>query len=529
MFCNQCGIKLPDDVMFCPECGAKQEVADAIPDVAVVQNIQPVPEKKKRKSYKIFIPIGIILTVVILGFVFIFAGNRKSSSFVEVSKNVVFLLYDDFLNLNGEKIELTERISSNWYSGDGTVTVFKDVNDSLFYINNKMETVFVSDNVMNAITAVSGNYFAYTVYESEEYSEKGILYLYDTKNDKSIKISEDVFTWFGFSISPDGKTVAYLKNYEYYNDNTLYFYTLGKDEKKVDKDGCFPIGISEGGTYLYYVNQDNKLYCFDGKETEKIAADIDGGLWFNSSMSEMLFIKDGKTYFYNSKFKEAIRVCGSEINAVLLPKDDMRDIFMYVCCTEFAEIVGKDSLTDSVLISDSDLYWFNKEGTDTVKIDSDIDDYQLSKDGKSLLYLKNGELYKINKLNEEMKAKLLYDESYLYDFVASRDLSKVYIITHHSELLYLKGKNRTEEICESFYVSSTDNIAYNEASGKIFYIQDFDLYCAGISGNSVEKKAESVFSVSELFDGIFYNVSENGKDIYYYMEKEPVELKHVSQ
>ncbi len=526
MFCNQCGTKLPDDVLFCPECGAKQEIVDAMPDVAEVQNtsmnissnVPPVPEKKKKKLYKIFIPMGVLLTAAILICVFLLVENRKESPFTQISKDILLYWQNNFSNLSGENLEITEKINDYYYSGDGSTSVYLTEDYSLYCINENMEPVLVAEDVNNVKMALSGDYFAYTVAEDEFDFYGGILYLYDVKRDKSTKISKEIYAP-DICISPDGKTVAYMKDYEGLDDNTLYLCTLGKEEKKVDKDGSFPVAISDGGKYFYYANYNDKLYCFDGKDAEKIAADVNGYYWFNSSMTEMLFIKNGKTYYYNPKLEEAVRVCNSEIDSVVVPDEEMA--LMPDCCSNRANLVGKVSLKDSVLENEGTMYWLNKNGTDTVKIGSNIYDYQLSADGKSLLYIKGSKLYKINKLNEEMKEKLLYDEL-LEGFAASEDLSKIYIITAESELCYLKGNQKTERISIDFSVCD-NNIVYNEACGKIFYTEDNDLYCAGTNAKSKEKIAEDVFGILKAFDGIIYVVDE-GEEIYYYMEKEPVEF-----
>lgn len=526
MFCNQCGTKLPDNVMFCPECGAKQETYDAAPEAAaqneasnVPVSVPPVPEKKKRKLYKIFIPAGVLLTAAILICVFLIVGNRKENPFTYVSKDTLVYWQNHFSNLSGESLELTEEIYSYHYSGDGSTVVYWTEDYSLYYINGDMESILVAEDVNNVRMALSGDYLAYTVAEEEFNFYEGILYVYDVKGDKSTKISEDIYP-SDICISPDGKTVAYMKDYEGLDDNTLYLCTLGREEKKIDKDGCFPVAISEGGKYFYYANYNDKLYCFDGKDTEKIAADVSGYYWFNSSMTEMLYIKNGKTYYYNPKMEEAVRVCNSEIDSVAVPDEEMAVV--PDCCSSRAHLVGKISLKDSVLENDGTLYWLNKNGTDTVKIGSNIYEYQISEDGKSLLYMKGSKLYKINKFNEEMEAKLLYDEM-LEGFAASADLSKIYIITVESELCYLKNNQKTERISIDFSIYN-DYAAYNEACGKIFYTEDNDLYCAGTTAKSKEKVAEDVSGILKVFDGIIYVVDDDNKEIYYYMEKEPVEV-----
>lgn len=555
MFCNQCGKEIPDDTTFCPYCGAKQESIEAAPAAAqpvepvqpmpeqqAAQPVQPIPEqqaaqpvsgavppvteKKNSLPVKILIPAAAAAVVVIVLLAVLLLGGKKSTGVMSFSKDVLIYNYDSecFYNLNGQS-EDVEDVDYYYTSGNGEVTAYVSDEGELFYIDNKFNEVSIADDVYSVWMSLTGENFAYAVNDNDDYYDT-TLYIYNVKSKKSEKIDTGVYA-SSVCLSPGGKTVAYLKNYEGYTDNTLYLSVGGKDPVKVDKDGCFPVAVSDNGKNFFYYNNDAKLYYYNGKDSEKIETNVSGTFFVNSTVSELLFDKNGKTYYYTPKMKESLKVAGDSIDDLVQPGGAAtRSNPLCYTYTGQAYVCGVDSFKGGVFKADGYLYWLNDKGTDAVKIvNSDsLGAYQLSEDGKSLLYIRNGELYKISKFNEDMKSATLYDDEYLTHFVASGDLSKIYLITDEDELYYYKSQKKIEKISNDF-TYDYDNIAYNESQKKIFYIEDDDLYSATTSSKSKTVVKQEVDSISGFLDGILIQV--NNDDIYggYYLEKkDPITL-----
>lgn len=553
MFCNQCGKEIPDGTTFCPNCGAKQEIIEgaqagaqpaeptpAVQPMPQPQQVQPAvqpmpgavlteaPKEKKGGMIKILIPVAAVAVVLVVLLAVLLFGGKKSNGVMEYAENTLIYNYysESFVNLQGQSEEVDD-VYSYYTSGNGAVTVFITDDGELIYIDEKFHSVSIADDVYTVYMSLTGENFAYVVDDNDDYCDT-TLYLYNVKSGKSTKIDTGVY-YSLISLSPNGKTVAYLKNYEGYTDNTLYLSVGGKDPVKVDKDGCYPIAVSDNGKNFFYVNEDDKLYYYNGKDSEKIETNVSGVFLVNSTVSELLFDKNGKTYYYTPKMEEPLKVAGDSIDFWVHPGyADSNENTAPICYTGMGTIIGKESLKDMVFYADGYLYWMNKKGTEATKIVSSsyLNAYQLSMNGNALLYIRNGELYKVSKFNEDMVADDLYDEEYLEHFVASADLSKIYLVTDDDELLYYKSAKKVEKISNDF-TYEYDNIAYCDALGKICYVEDDDLYTATTTSKSKELIQEDVYSVCSYMGGVGYTVYDEDEYLYsaYYLKKkEPILL-----
>lgn len=189
-------------------------------------------------------------------------------------------------------------------------------------------------------------------------------------------------------------------------------------------------------------------------------------------------------------------------------------------------LVNRSKLTEWVFATEGDICYLNKDGKDSAKLcDADgISKITVAQNGKSLIYLKDGKLYKITKFGADREETELYEgDVYINGYVAGRDLSNIYVVSDEAELYYCKSKKKLVKISNDF--ANRNNMAYNEASKTIFYIEDENLYSAGKSGKKKELVAENVTDVVNYADGILYMVTEDGVNSYYYVKKgEPVKI-----
>ncbi|MCH5274953.1 MAG: zinc ribbon domain-containing protein [Lachnospiraceae bacterium] len=566
MFCNQCGNQLADGELFCPKCGAKQDplvgaaasAAAPTPAQAPTSAAAPTPAqaptpaaaptpaqaaaapaqavgganapKKDAKKTLPFIIAGAAAAVVVLAILLIGVLPRvigkggKADRYDE--KTVVGFAYtsegDLFFNLQGDTYEVEDDVSHSTTSADLSVvayTVWEDRSDTydLYYITSDLKPVLVEEDVYYSVNvSYDGSYIAYLTDMNRD-GTGGDLYLYSTKSNKSTLIDSEVYPDY-ICLSPGGTAVSYLKDYEGYSDNHLYIGGIKIKSEKVDKDGSVPVAVSDNGKALYYVTDNRKLYLYNGKDSVKLASDVDRSFYFNRNITEMLYVKDGKTYYYASKMSEPVKVVSADLYRVVTPDD------VVVGYNNYSQIVGWDSLKGCVLQTYGGLYWLNKKGTDTVRI-ADPDTYQISADGKSLLYQSGRKIYKISKFNEDMNAKVVFSDNDLSGFVASGNLSKVYAIID-DELHYVKSETKTERISNDL---STYNyysvVVYNDNMDKVFFIEDDALCYAGTTAKSKTEVEEEVDRIQKVINGIAYIVTDDGESTYYYMKnKEAIEL-----
>lgn len=561
MFCNQCGNQLAEGELFCPKCGAKQDplvgAAASAAAPASAQAVTPAeapaptpaaqaataipapaagdanaPKQNSKKAFP-FIIVGAAAAAVVLAILLIAVLPRvigrggKADRYAK--EDMIGYTYVDsgmaIFNLKGELYELEE---SAYYgfnavtNADMSVIAYTLYNEKsndydLYCITSDLEPVLVEEDVhYNVRISYDGAYIAYLTDVKDDTS--GDLYLYSIKDNKSTLIDSDVYPYL-ICMSPGGKAVAYFRNFEDIDDNELYIGGIKIKSQKVDKDGSVPVAIRDNGKALYYVTDNNKLYFYNGKDSVKLASDVDGDFYFNRDASEMLYTKGGKTYYYELKMDEPVKVVSAEIYNIALPKD----VVTYSQNSYFTEFVGLDTLKGCVMETDSGLYWLNSKGSDTVKIASTYV-YQISENGKSILYQNGGTLYKISKFGEEMEPKVVYDDEYADWFVASADLSKVYIIID-DELYYVKSEKKTERITNDLSDYGYRTVAYNDSMDKVFFIEDDTLCYAGTTAKSKTEVEEDVDAVDWIPGGIMFTVSKDGDTTCYFMKnKEAIEL-----
>ncbi|MBD5479876.1 MAG: zinc ribbon domain-containing protein [Lachnospiraceae bacterium] len=534
MFCNQCGKPLPEDAAFCPECGAvREKEPEAVKESAAkteqeqvstpMQNMafNPIPaenkEKPKKKGFpfKILVPAAIVFAVLVAILVIFLTGSRKTGMDTYADVKDYIESYWSFENgmYDGE-------VSSYWGLSNGEKSIFVYAEDSaLYYMKSDLVPELVVDEyVATYAVSYTGDYIAYVVADS---MMEGDLYLYCVKSGKITQVDTDVFPGY-ICLSPEGKAIAYLKNYESYTENDLYIGGIGIKNQKVDDDGSMPVAISDNGKTFYYIDDSSKLYIYNGKDSKKVSSSGCDNFFVNKDISEILYTKDGKTYYHTPKMEDPVKISNEELYNVVLPEN----VIIFEDVRAGGTIVGVKSFRGGILEQSGGLYWFNDKGTDTIKICSTVYDYKLSGDGKSILFIKSGDLYKIKKIGDNMEAELLYDEEYVDYIVASDDLSKIYIVVEEEELLYLKGKNKTERITNDLswdYYSYS--IAYNEDMKKIFFIENDTLYYAGTNAKSKVKVMEDVYIVGRILNMVVF-VKDDG--IGYYMNsKEPVYIYEV--
>lgn len=576
MFCNQCGKEMPNEALFCPGCGAKREV---IPNEAPVVNtetvaetpVQPVvpvqetpvmaqpaapvqpaapeqpvqaqpvagavpPAAPAKKSggfpFKIMIPVAIAFVLLAVILVAVLLGGKGSKYDTYAEKELMYNYEEDVFYVFGDEdttFEIEEdEMYSVFYSADQSRAAYlsyEEGDDSkmLYCIDNKnLEAKLIAEDVYFCKMSYDGEYIAYL--QDVKDGKEGDLYIYCVKSGDITQIDSDVYPGT-MALSSNGKWIAYVKDYESYDENTLCLGGVGRESVEIDDDGCTPISVTDNGKYLYYVNANYKLYLYNGKESEKIASDVNYDFCVNKDATEILYIKGDKTYYHTVKADDTVKVMSDSLYDVILPEDTV------YYNNGGAYMLGLETFKGAVLQGQYEIFWFNNKGTDSETICyyayDDSFAGKVSEDGKSFVYVSSGNLFKIDKLSEDMEETLLYTDVYVEAMVASDDLSKIYV-AGDDELYYIKNADKAIEITNdlSEYEYGGYALAYNEKMGKVFFIEDDTLCYAGTNEKSVEEVEDDVYNVYEKDEGVIFVIDDDGDYIYYFMNsKEPVELE----
>lgn len=119
MFCKECGHEMPDGVMFCPECGAKQDgnaaqtnasgtqAAGAVPVGQVPQPQGEAPKKQIQIDKKWMAPIAVVAGVVVVAGIvsMTMKPTIKLDKYMEVSAEGYNTVGKATLSFDTEKFE----------------------------------------------------------------------------------------------------------------------------------------------------------------------------------------------------------------------------------------------------------------------------------------------------------------------------------------------------------------------------------------------------------------------------------------
>lgn len=502
MFCKKCGAQLQEGNYFCPMCGTNnsENATEETQETGVQKADALAGVKDAIKGFGAK-KIGIIAAVVVVVIVLIAVISGGSSKGMSVSKKTpVYVGNGYFMDANGEAKEFDD-VYTSYASADHSVVLYLDYDSSLYLVDKDLKAKEIASDVTNVRVGKEGKYVAYLSNEDGDYYSQ-TLYIYNVSKDKSNKIDDEVYGDY-LTISVSGESVAYGKDYDNGEFDT-YVAGYSKDPKKIAEEDARPVAVSDNAKKAYYVDGDRTLYYFNGKDKEKVASDVSSAFWTNSDLSELVFSKDGDTYFCKPG-KDEEKIGKTTIYSVVYP------VTYGVCYIgNNTQALLNDTIKGQVVYGDDgDLYWVNKKATEMSRMDKSVSNIQMSEDGSAVVYVSKQKVYKIDKFKADVEPKLLYDDEDIYYLVASADLKKVYGYSYDDEAVYyFKNSKKAVKLSED-----VDSMAFNYNNGKLYLAADEELYEAKTTESSVKKVSVDgdVYSVSSSLNGVLV-YSQDGSD-----------------
>lgn len=528
MFCNQCGSPIEEGAVFCSVCGAKQYIADA-PVVQSINNEKAIKVESKKKgnlfaNKKLVLAAGILAVLaIVLAVAAILLKKDSGAKYDKYAEVIVNYINEDsaaiLYTTKGDKLELDELIYDVSYSADMSVmaySVYEDNIKVLYYVDKELEPHLVEEDVTKFEISYDGSNIVYFQDVNDNWTEAD-LYLYSIKKDEAEKIDKSVYL-YNFVLSPNGEYVSYLKNYESYSDNDLFVAGYKKNPEKIDKDGSYALGVMNNGK-MYYKTYNNKLYYYNGKDSVKIDSDINSSIcYFNKDLTELLYSKNSKTYYYTTKMSDAEKVYNYSIYGIACPDN------MVIKKGLNSYIVGKDSLKNTALEMVNGLAWFSKTGKEISKITSNYNNYCISEDMKSMVYVYGERMYKV-KTGSEEKPVLFYSNEDLEAVVANRDLSKIYAVVD-DELYYIKNEKKSERITNDLN-NGRYSVVFSDSLNKVVFIEDDNLCCADTKEKTKKVLEKEVSYVDSINGIVVYEIydEDDYETTYFILDGEkPIEL-----
>lgn len=288
MFCQNCGNNVEDNMAFCGFCGAKmqrpEQSAQYQQPIQPQNNAyqqqgqyrpqqysQPFPGQpqpyspnapqlqpggaavKTVRSKKPLIIMMIVIAVAVIGvgvslFLFLPKGGASASDNASAIVTNSGVVYNGKLVDNSEQVKYfsAASLSGDCFVSQSDISVIK--NGKLFKTNADTQTHY------GFSLAASGNGIAY-------YNADHGVELMDT-NTGEITVIEESGGFYGVTISPDGKTVAYS------DGKGIYLYRNGKSEQIMFRDMMLGVvSVADDGKYVFVFDwlNDKSLYCLDSE------------------------------------------------------------------------------------------------------------------------------------------------------------------------------------------------------------------------------------------------------------------------
>jgi len=196
-------------------------------------------------------------------------------------------------------------------------------------------------------------------------SNTGDLRTFNLKSQQTEKLASTVSPIMKWS--PDGKSILFLESTSGNKKGTpygnLYILTLGKDKVKVDTDVAYPASISNKGNHITYIKtpdgnfDEAVLYLKEsGKDAEKLAASSVQQLIVNRDRDQFLILADqpGDTGDMDLYFKQA----GKEREKIAANVDDVYFDYEAIQSYDFSTVEGilyldSDNLADTIFFGKS--------------------------------------------------------------------------------------------------------------------------------------------------------------------------------
>lgn len=553
MNCSKCNALVPDDSVFCPECGQKIEApAPAAPETpaapveapveapaaekAAPINVGAIMDKIKALTAKIpanYLKIGagavaLILVIAIIASLFggakvynyalyvkdgqvQYAEMPKGKDVVEVTSDFAENVGDYQLSTAGSYLAAYFQLSS-----DGKKLFYPDKIDDGYTLycreinSPKKDPVKIESNLEDP-------YYINEKGNLVTYVKDGKLYQHNLK--EKTKIASDVSD---FSVSEDGKTILYSVYDEDDRSYTLYLKKGNKDAEKIVSDVTDICHVSEDLSLVVYLKEDSLYTQKVGKDAAKISGDV----------SEVVRVyESGEIYYTKAE--------DTEISYWDLIKDDYKDIdswdYEYYSewmketevDVEFATLCyynGKESTT----LSESMVRWSSVAYEEPAMVFQALEDDELPT--WSLTEYINGNVDLYGELDAYLAENSLYFIA-AEEVTGALELEDIYSVamTSDAKTLYVRADYDEEDNVTSLYQLTMDgaktkksekldedvyarrlSIVYGEKDAHVIYFKDVD-----------DEEGELYMDGKKIDDDVYlYNISYNAEedDLYYMID-----------
>lgn len=467
---------------------------------AVQEDVQQASEAIKNKDFnalfknKTFL-VAVALIVVAILIIFIAAVSAAVSgggSKYETKGSYYYVESDDegIFFYNGKKVtgaEFSDTCDRIAYSPDGSVVLVEDDTD-LYILKNGKATLITDDfDTSKATISSNGKTVAYVSDDS--------VFVYTGGKPKQIAELEDDRMCTPI-LSPDGKIVAFAD----YDDDDVKTYAW-KGSKVIDLDSdIIPFAVSNGGKYIYGLTRDQDLTYIKGLKAnadEKIdsASSVVG---IDYDHTKLLYVSEGKTYCFDPSLSKEDGV-----------KVDNDVVYPYTLDYYMSYIPYVENFKSFYGATNDNIYEFFRKGKEynDEKLLSDVDDFEISEDFKSFVYIdEDGNLMKGTLSNAKNEKEVDKD---VISIRVNDTLKSVFYLDDDRNLRYVGKDDKIGSDVERYVVTDGGVCVFNDEDDDLYYsVKGGEKKDAGLSDVTAIRISNNVVYV--IADSELY-ISTNGK------------------
>ncbi|MCL1903060.1 MAG: hypothetical protein FWF94_01415 [Oscillospiraceae bacterium] len=491
----------------------ESNVSEGVEYAANEQNEKDFPKKKKGGRVLVLVLILLLITAAV--YYFVFGGfsqyGVQKDSIVLHGNNQTFVICN-----NGDSTMLDEHLFEYRVSLTGDKGAFitnwnYDKNaGNLYYVGDKGRPKRVGENVNGFTMSDSGNGIAYYTDFNIE-TDTAVLNLYNGTS--SSVIDTEAYYNFGagintLAISPDGKTICYIKDVQ--GGNVACISTNGgKGVELKNGSEIMPIAIANEAKYLYYINTvtDQSFYVQKGinGEPQRLGSGSINSAFFNKSYSQIVFneLSDTWTSFISRDGGERkLFVNGQTVDFIIPQKGQAVE-------NDFYKVFGFSDFKNKVFSSDGGLFVVNGKYS-SERISQSMVKATLSKNGRRVFFMSGDRLLSASVSNPDGK-KIVFAES-AKDFVLTSGGSIYYV--NDSGVLYRQSSRNAYNNPEGIWVTEFVSAESLSISGKgVVYFLNRDGYLVSVTGKSRHRIRGNVERIRVYNNNALYFIDEG--DGYY--------------
>lgn len=435
MYCSHCGREISVEDQYCPGCGAWQETE--VVSAEEVYAVERSREEQRRRANRRGRRLGNFLVSVIALLILFFGnekvpdvsdyiGRRMTPSCFTVQNPREMAICDP----GGEvcTVDIPKEMLS---SGDQSRMAYVD-RDGELYAVEELSPVYIDDQVKAARLSFYGHTLAY-VRTTESGGEEFCIRDLETQDCER----QSIAGCRGFRVSPDGTRAACVEA-----DGMLSLRGAGL-QKEIAGKVSEVLALSEGGERILYRKDSGQLFLYARGREKKVSQGAGTIAYLlNEEQTEILYTEDKATWYLSAETEEPVRLSG--VKGTVLTSCYMGDTAYQQ--EQDGLILGRKTLKDMTFATSDPadrsykIYRLDRNGERAETIINHAEQFQISRNGWSVLCLADQKLYQIRDIRISLDKSCLSGDLEVRQFAADPELQKIWFVTQAPELYYIKKK-----------------------------------------------------------------------------------------